>query len=172
MTVANKTNIMNKNTITLEHHSQNEIVRTAGKVHHQPAWRAMILGLAATLSVAAAEETIPAVPRTDTPAQATARTAEAKETKTEGVASSVVLPSLDLDGVTLAEAVKIVNDKVKAAAPGKKVPVLELSENANGTTVIKDLFLKKVTFLVVAKYISNLASEPLAVKEDNLVLGK
>jgi bla regulator protein BlaR1 len=88
------------------------------------------------------------------------------------MASDIVIPVLDFESVSLAEAVEFLNGKAAELAEEGKAPVIELSANANKDAAIKELRLRNVPLSEAVKYISEAAKEPLSADDEVIRFGK
>jgi bla regulator protein BlaR1 len=85
---------------------------------------------------------------------------------------TTVLPVVDFQNVSLAEAVAFLNARAKDISGGAAEAIIKIRPNTNGDSKIAELRLRNVPLFEVVKYCAEAVNEKISVNDDGLQIGK
>jgi beta-lactamase regulating signal transducer with metallopeptidase domain len=83
----------------------------------------------------------------------------------------IIIPVVDLEDVTLADAVKFFNARAKELSKDKPVPPIKIGPKTKGELRIKELRLRNVPLSIALKYCAESAKVPLTFNDEGAQIG-
>lgn len=142
--------------------------RILDEAARQSGWRYLIDDFAVTFAPADEKDLV----RNDAePAPKVAPKVGPKAVANEDKLKVIIIPVVDFEDVTLAEAVEFLNLRAKELSKDKPVPPIKIGAKAKGNVRIKELRLRNVPLSIALKYCAESVKMPLSFNDEGAQIG-
>lgn len=143
--------------------------RILNEAARQSGWRYLIDDFAVTFAPADEKDLV----RNDAePAPKVAPKVRPKAVANEDKLKVIIIPVVDFEDVTLAEAVEFLNLRAKELSKDKPVPPIKIGAKAKGNVRIKELRLRNVPLSIALKYCAESVKMPLSFNDEGAQIGR